>query len=488
MKHASLIYPHQLFLKSPVLNKEKTIYLIEEPLMMSEFPIHSQKLLFHRLSMSNYKKHLENKGYSVTYLTVDLISKTEDVFILLQQDGVTHIHIIDTTDFWLEQRINKFSKKYKLETIRYESPLFLLSKQDAKSRYLNSKRHMARFYKKMRIDQDILMQDNEPLGGKWSFDEENRKKLPRGHIPPKDMEPLELNDEVVEVIKWVQDIEGIEVYGEAKPWLPYTHKTAAKWLDDFIQERFLNFGIYEDAISKEHTCLYHSGISGLLNIGLLTPRQVLKAVLKDVDTIPINSLEGFIRQIIGWREFMRASYEVDGTSMRTQNFFKHKRNLPNAFWSGNTGIDPVDVAIKKTLRFGYVHHIERLMVLGNVMLLSEIDPKQVYTWFMAMYVDAYDWVMVPNVYGMSQFADGGSFATKPYIAGSNYIKKMSDFKKGEWEQTITGLYWNFIHNNRATFIKNHRMSMMPRLWDKMDSEKQSHHLLQAKNFINKNND
>jgi len=338
----------------------------------------------------------------------------------------------------------------------------------------------------MRIDHNILMDVDKPVGGKWSFDEENRKKLPRGHIPPSDMQSLDTDNEVEEAISWVQSLDDIEIYGMAEPWLPYTHKESQVWLDTFMRERFTNFGAYEDAISVEHTRLYHSGISALLNVGLLTPRQVITAALKYSENIPINSLEGFIRQIIGWREFMRASYEVDGVNMRTKNYFQHSRQLPDCFWSGETGIDPVDVAIKKTLQYGYVHHIDRLMVLGNVMLLSEIDPKDVYRWFMAMYVDAYDWVMVPNVYGMSQFADGGSFATKPYIAGSNYIRKMSNFKKGDWERTLTGLYWNFIHNNRETFMKNHRMSMMPRLWDKMSEDKQDEHLLNAKIFIDRN--
>jgi len=485
MNHATLVYPHQLFLESPALDKKHIIFLIEEPLMLREFPIHAQKLIFHRLSMVHYKNQLEDNGYKVRYLKIGSIKETEDVFKLLAQENISHLHILDTTDFWLEKRIEIYAKKYSFETIRYESPLFLLSKEDATTRYFESKKHMARFYKKMRIDNKILMDGNEPIGGKWSFDEDNRKKLPKAHIPPSDMALLEKNKQIEEAIDWVQQLEGFEIYGKAEPWLPYTHHASEVWLEAFIRERFTHFGTYEDALSVEHTLLYHSGISALLNVGLLTPNQVLTAVLQHSENIPINSLEGFVRQIIGWREFMRASYEVDGVNMRTKNFFQHSRQLPDYFWSGETGIDPVDVAIKKTLRYGYVHHIDRLMVLGNVMLLSEINPKDVYRWFMAMYVDAYDWVMVPNVYGMSQFSDGGSFATKPYIAGSNYIKKMSNFKKGQWEQIMTGLYWNFIHRNKEVFIKNHRMSMMPRLWDKMSAEKQSEHLAHAKTFIEK---
>jgi deoxyribodipyrimidine photolyase-related protein len=182
---------------------------------------------------------------------------------------------------------------------------------------------------------------------------------------------------------------------------------------------------------------------------------------------------------------MRASYEVDGDQMRQKNFFNHTRALPDSFWDGSTTIDPVDHAIKTALEYGYNHHIERLMVMGNVMLLSQTNPHDVYGWFMGMYIDAYDWVMVPNVYGMSQFADGGSFATKPYISGANYIKKMSDYKKGDWEETWTALYWNFINTHLEVFKSNHRMSMMPRLLEKMNPETRERHLDLAKEHLRK---
>ncbi len=236
---------------------------------------------------------------------------------------------------------------------------------------------------------------------------------------------------------------------------------------------------------QDTSLLYHSALSPLMNIGLITPKEVLDAALMfaENNNTPINAVEGFVRQILGWREFIRAAYEVDGTVMRTKNFFNHKRKLSKKLWDASTDILPVDDAITKALRYGYNHHIERLMVLGNYMLLTQTDPDEVYTWFMAMYVDAYDWVMVPNVYGMSQFADGGIFATKPYIAGSNYIRKMSNYPKGDWEKVLTALYWNFVETNKETFIKNHRMSMMPRLFDNMDKEKQDFYLRTAKNHI-----
>jgi deoxyribodipyrimidine photolyase-related protein len=199
--------------------------------------------------------------------------------------------------------------------------------------------------------------------------------------------------------------------------------------------------------------------------------------------IPINSTEGFIRQIIGWREFIRGMYLCKGSFSRTKNFWGFKRKIPKSFYDGSTGIDPLDQTIKKVLESGYCHHIERLMILGNFMLLCEFDPDEVYRWFMELFIDAYDWVMVPNVYGMSQFADGGLFATKPYIAGSNYLRKMSDYQKGDWEAVWDGLFWRFIDQHQDFFKSNPRLSMMNHTWDKMDKEKKKNHLVKAEKFL-----
>ena len=224
----------------------------------------------------------------------------------------------------------------------------------------------------------------------------------------------------------------------------------------------------------------------MLNTGLLTPQFIVDEALQYASNheIPINSLEGFIRQIIGWREFIRAVYELKGKEERTKNYWGFTRKIPASFWNGTTGIEPVDNTIKKVLATGYCHHIERLMVLGNFMLLCEFDPDDVYRWFMELFIDAYDWVMVPNVYGMSQFADGGLMATKPYISGSNYLMKMSDYKKGEWQNVWDGLFWRFMHTHRTFFLKNPRLGMLVRSFDKMPDIKQKAHLNNAAQFLN----
>ena len=256
-------------------------------------------------------------------------------------------------------------------------------------------------------------------------------------------------------------------------------------MNDFIETRFDKFGIYEDAIVANEQALHHSVLSSSLNIGLLTPKQVVdKVILKaNAYKIPVNSLEGFIRQIIGWREFIRVVYEREGRKQRTKNYWNFTRKIPASFWKGTTGIEPVDTVIKKVLQSAYTHHIERLMVLGNFMLLCEFDPDEVYKWFMEFFIDAYDWVMVSNVYGMSQFADGGIMSTKPYISSSNYLIKMSDFKKGEWQQTWDALFWRFMHVHRDFFESNPRIGMLLKTFDKMDKEKRINYLNTAQDFL-----
>lgn len=486
MSHAIVIYPHQLFADSPALvtpqAKKYPVYLVEESLLLTHNPIHRQKLIFHKLSMDAYEAGLTDAGYTVVRLSINDYPHATDIFARLNQDGVTHMHIVDTTDTYLERAIEKSG----IERIWYESPLFLLPKAEAIERYQSSHRFMASFYKQLRQKFKILIDDDgTPTGGAWSYDADNRKKLPKNHPLPADL-TLTTNNAIDRATTWADTIPA-EQYGERGCWLPYTHEDAKESLTEFLRERLSDFGPYEDAMTTRGVRLFHSALSPLINVGLLTPREVIDQALAyaTAHDVPLQSLEGFIRQILGWREFIRASYESDGTDMRTKNIFNNTRTIPASLWTGTTGIDPVDHTVATALRFGYTHHIERLMVMGNFFLLTQTNPHEVYRWFMAMYVDAYDWVMVPNVYGMSQFADGGSFATKPYISGANYIKKMSDYPKGDWERIWTGLYWNFINTHHELFAKNHRLSMMPRLLAKMSPATRSAHVDAASEYLQK---
>ena len=260
---------------------------------------------------------------------------------------------------------------------------------------------------------------------------------------------------------------------------------AENHLEVFLSERISQFGTYEDAMVENTNFLFHSCISPLLNLGLLTPQYVIKRTtdISNKLSIPLNSLEGFLRQVIGWREFIRGIYQAKSEVQEAKNFWNHNKSLSKSWYEGTTGIEPLDDCIKTTLSDGYIHHIPRLMILSNLMNLCEVHPKSIYQWFMEMYIDSSEWVMVPNVYGMSQFADGGIMSTKPYISGSSYIIKMSDYKKGDWSKIWDALFWNFINNHKDFFRKNPRMRMLVSNFEKMDFEKKKSIIEIASNFI-----
>ena len=261
-----------------------------------------------------------------------------------------------------------------------------------------------------------------------------------------------------------------------------------KLLNFFIKEKSNLFGEYEDAVDQKDNILFHSALSPYVNLGLITPEFIIKKILEfhKSKKIRLNSLEGYVRQIIGWREFMRGIYQSYSSEMETGNFFKQNRKMKKSWYDGTTGLPPLDYAIKNALNHGWSHHIERLMILSNIMNLCEIKPTIVYKWFMEMFVDSSDWVMVPNVYGMGLFSDGGIFATTPYICGSSYFMKMMDFKRGDWCNIMDGLYWRFIDRNRKFFSKNPRLSMMVRIFDKMKSDRKKLILTAAQRFIKQN--
>ncbi|NBV04594.1 MAG: hypothetical protein EBS08_02875 [Cytophagia bacterium] len=255
------------------------------------------------------------------------------------------------------------------------------------------------------------------------------------------------------------------------------------WAMEFRRRQPQNLS---NAMDQRFSLLHHSGISPLLNNGLLHPEQVLAACLKasEQQKIPLSSTEGLVRQILGWREFVHGVYMHAGIRQRNGNFWGFERPMPQAFYTATTGIEPVDHCIRGVLNNAYNHHIERLMILSNFMLLCEIQPHAVYQWFMEMYIDAYDWVMVPNVYGMGQFADGGVLSTKPYISSSNYVLKMSNYRADKaWTEPWDALYWRFISSNKAYFLRNPRSAMMVRQWEKKPAALQEQLLQNAEDFL-----
>jgi deoxyribodipyrimidine photolyase-related protein len=344
--------------------------------------------------------------------------------------------------------------------------------------------HQTSFYMFQRRRRDILMERGKPVGGRWTYDPMNRRKLPRGLDVPRLPDPD--NEPYASVARDYVNRKFPDHPGETSPFMyPVTHEAAQKWLEHFLTERLGNFGDYQDAISAREPYVFHSLLSPLLNIGLLTPKQVLAAALDFASDrpVPMNSLEGFVRQVLGWREYVRAVYLLAGEKQRAGNFWGHTRNLPEAFYTGSTGIPPVDTVIRRLLATAYAHHIERLMVLGNFMLLAEIDPRAVYQWFMEMFIDAYDWVMVPNVFGMSQFADGGLIMTKPYVSSSHYLMKMSDYPAGPWCEVWDGLFWRFIQKHQDYFQKNPRLKPMVRVLNRMTQERVRDLIQKAEGFL-----
>ncbi len=482
----ALIFPHQLYSSNPAINAVDEIILVEEHLYFTQFKFHKQKLVLHRASMKFYEAYQLQQGQQVKYVDFGSYDDLAALLSQLAQDGVQTIQYVDTTDYWLEKRLNKAAKSSNIELKKFETPAFLTPLDELKVMMPRKKSgyFMASFYQKQRQRMDILMDGGEPTGGKWSFDDENRKKIPKNISPPS-LYVAQENDYLRAAKVYVRE-HFPDHYGSVENFIyPVTFYQAEKWLEDFLLNRMLLFGDYEDAFGKDQNFLFHSLLTAPLNIGLLTPRQILDKTfeLHEEHHFPLNSLEGFVRQIIGWREFMRGIYEFEGGFERTNNHWGYSRAVPESFWTGETGIAPVDKVISNAIKFSYTHHIERLMVMGNFMLLCEFDPDHIYRWFMEMFIDAYDWVMVPNVYGMTQYADGGLITTKPYISGSNYLKKMSDFGKGEWTKIWDGLFWRFIHVHQEEFSKNQRMSMMVRLVEKMDKDKLNEHLQNAEEFL-----
>lgn len=483
----NLVFPHQLYSDNPLIKNGFEFYLIEEYLFFKQYKFHKQKLAFHRASMKAYGTYLEQSGAKITYIEADdLLSDIRNFDQELVRRGITHIHLIDPTDDWLECRLKKMTDD--IELTIHRSLQFLNSREELQPFFRSDKKSFFQttFYKQQRKKRHILIEnDQEPTGGKWTYDSENRKKYPRGKVPPAIHFPDDSDywDEAVRYVEKTFPNNPGSLSNER--YYPITHNEAKEWLEQFLIYRFFEFGSYEDAIVKEFLVLHHSLLSPLMNVGLLPPDLIVERALTfaEDEHIPINSTEGFIRQIIGWREFIRGMYECKGRYTRTCNFWNFNRKIPPSFYTGTTGIEPIDQTIKKVLRTGYCHHIERLMILGNFMLLCEFDPDEVYRWFMELFIDAYDWVMVPNVYGMSLFADGGTFATKPYISGSNYIKKMSNYKKGEWEKVWDGMFWRFIDKQQEFFLANPRMSMMVHTYNRMSEEKRSSHLQHAQSFI-----
>jgi len=444
---------------------------------------HKQKIMLHRATMQVYKDCLLEKGFDVSYLEFH-----QNFIGELQQKGISRIYVADPSDRFLEKRILAAAKELQSELNILETPGFLAPIPWIRD-FFRGTAHLSqtRFYIAMRKRLNILIDgDGRPSGGKWSYDVQNRKRLP-GDVQLPNLPGFKMSHYITESREYVEKHFPDHPGCTKSFFYPITHQQAATWLDHFLEQRLANFGRYQDAIEKDNSFLFHSLLSPLLNVGLLDPQQVVRETMRHSlnREIPLNSLEGFIRQIIGWREFMHAVYILEGERERISNFWDHHRTLPSSFYQGSTGIKPVDRSISKLQETAYLNHIERLMILGNFMLLCEINPDEIYRWFMEMFIDSYDWVMVPNVYGMSQYADGGRITTKPYISSSSYILRMSNYEKGPWCSIWDGLYWRFLLRHRHILARNPRMRLAISHLDRMDSRVLGDHLVVAEEYLHR---
>jgi deoxyribodipyrimidine photolyase-related protein len=463
------------------------VYMAEDLGLCTYERHHQQKIVLFLSAMRAYADELRVAGYEVHYQTLNTTdARPYETRLAATMDATNSVGLLhfEVEDKAMEARLIAFAEKHEYAREELLSPMFTCSRE-AFAGYSAGKTRllMGDFYKWQRRRLEVLVDDQgQPQGERWSFDADNRKRLPKDVMPPAIdwPTPNEHVDDVVEIVAH----EFADHPGNASDFRwPTTRQQALNWLDNFIETRLAQFGPYEDAMTSRSDAVFHSLLSPYLNLGLLTPAEVIEKISDHAAAMPLQSVEGFIRQVIGWREFVRGVYRQHSETQDTANFWSHERELTDDWYEGTTGIPPLDDTIQSIQRLGWAHHIPRLMVLGNLMTLCEIRPQSAHRWFMEMFIDSSEWVMGPNVYGMGLFSDGGLFATKPYICGSNYLLKMSDYSKGAWCDTVDGLYWRFIDKHRAFFAANPRLALMPRALDRLDNGRRERIFASAEAFI-----
>jgi deoxyribodipyrimidine photolyase-related protein len=438
-------------------------------------------------AMRHFAGELHKKKIVLDYRQIGSHSYASLVEVLgsaVKQYSPEKVLMVEPGDWRIEQQLLSFAHAQNINLVMREDHHFMCSRAEFVDWAKGYKQlRLEYFYRMMRKRHDVMMEGDDPLQGRWNFDAENRGAFPKGgptsvpqtlRVPPDATTREVINDVHTHFAEHPGTLDNFA-------W-PVTRKGALRALKLFVDERLSKFGEFQDAMWTNEPFLYHAHISAALNVKLLNPREVISAAVAAFEDgrAPIEAVEGFVRQVLGWREFIRGVYWLDMPGMREANFFEHKRKLPAWYWTGDTQMNCMRDTIGQTLKYGYAHHIQRLMVTGIFGLMAEVAPKEIEDWYLAVYIDAVDWVELPNVAGMAIFANGGRFTSKPYIASGQYIKRMSnyctgcrykpDVKTGPTACPVTTLYWYFLDKHEKMLVSNPRTSLMAKNITKMSAE------------------
>jgi len=476
------------------VREQKPLLIFMESKAKGEtLPYHKKKIAYVLSSMRHFALECFKAGYPVYYHATDQSFGDGIVEVLEEYEGLSLTYM--TPSEWdTRMRIDDVKREFEDRVSEIPNTFFFADVEQWKENIEPGYR-MEYFYRDMRKQTGYLMNGDKPIGEKWNYDDENRESLPKGYSVPEvtSFEPDALTQEVLELVvdRHSDHFGKVEEFRYA-----VTRRQALQLLDEFIEERLVDFGPYEDAMATDEPTLFHSTLSLYLNNGLLLPWEICERAIKAYENgnAPINSVEGLVRQILGWREFIRIYYEEMMPEVREANFMNFAKGLPELFWSGDTDMHCLQQSLKAVIKQGYSHHIQRLMVLSNFSNLTQTDPRELNRWFWFAYVDAYEWVVLPNVLGMSTFADGGILASKPYVSSGNYINKMSNYcksceysvtkKTGEGACPFNYLYWNFIDEQREAFEVSGRNSFMVNMYEKKSDENKKAIKESTKHFLN----
>tara|TARA_A100001011_G_scaffold74137_1_gene76034 strand:- start:1911 stop:3443 length:1533 start_codon:yes stop_codon:yes gene_type:complete len=472
---------------------QETLYVLYELKQETNYVVHHiQKVVAFFSSMRSFADSLKSIGHEVIYFDIASESAnnslSDNIKKLVVEKQITKFEYQLPDEYRLDKQLINLCEELNISTERFDSEHFLTKREDLKSFFEGKKQLiMEFFYRDMRKKYDILMDQGQPLGGQWNFDKNNRKKW-KGTptIPAPFKTAVKSQNEIISAIQKA----GIKTFGnyDEKDYLfPSNRDEALVQLEYFCKHLLVHFGDYQDAMHNEQRNLFHSRISFALNVKILNPKEVIDSVIshyhKNSDVIALSQVEGFVRQILGWREYMRGIYWREMPDYKSKNQLDNYNKLPDFYWTGTTKMNCLQKSITDSLDTAYAHHIQRLMITGNFALLIQCHPDEVDAWYLGVYADAVEWVQLPNTRGMSQWADGGIVATKPYVSSGSYIHKMSNYcetciydrtkRIGEDACPFNSLYWNFLDDKKTHFSKNNRMAMMLRLLDKIPAlEKQ----------------